>query len=302
MTPAGQGSAPPPGAAPGSPATRRLIVNADDFGRTASINASVLRAHREGILTCASLMVNEPAAAQAVALARDHPTLGVGLHLALVRGQAALGAARAPDLVDAAGRFPDDPAGAGLRLQVSRRLRAQVREELAAQFERFHATGLPLDHVNGHLHFHLHPVVCDLLLEHRVAWGVTRMRLTRDPFLANARLARGRWVTRALHAAVFAGLSARARPRLARHGIGHPARVFGLLQDGRVDEAFLLRLLPALPPGDSELYSHPCLEQFPHELAALLSPRVRDLFQQLGIQRIRYQDLPPPPGAAHPLA
>src|SRR5579885_3332619 len=71
-------------------ARRRLVVNADDFGRSASINAAVIRAHREGVLTTASLMVNEPACAEALALARENPRLGVGLHLTLLMGRAAL--------------------------------------------------------------------------------------------------------------------------------------------------------------------------------------------------------------------
>ncbi|PYI83222.1 MAG: hopanoid biosynthesis associated protein HpnK, partial [Verrucomicrobia bacterium] len=70
-------------------AARRLIVNADDFGRSHSINQAVVRAHREGILTSASLMVNEAAAEEAAALAREHPQLGVGLHLTLVCGSSA---------------------------------------------------------------------------------------------------------------------------------------------------------------------------------------------------------------------
>ena len=51
------------------------------------------------------------------------------------------------------------------------------------------------------------------------------------------------------------------------------------------------KLLPELPPGDSELYSHPSLDEFKHEFDALISPRVKALVQQLGIQLIRYQDL-----------
>src|SRR5580658_1696400 len=94
---------------------RRLIVNADDFGRSQSINLAVLRAYREGILTTASLMVNEPAADEAVRLARENPKLGVGLHLALVCGAAALPRERIPDLTGLDGRFSDNPAAAGWR-------------------------------------------------------------------------------------------------------------------------------------------------------------------------------------------
>jgi hopanoid biosynthesis associated protein HpnK len=271
--------------------TRRLIVNADDFGRSAGINAAIARAHQEGILTTASLMVNEPGAPEAVRLARDLPQLGVGLHLALTCGLSALGPGRVPGLADAHGAFRAGPVRAGLRYFARRGLRAQLRDEIAAQVERFHATGLPLDHLNGHLHLHLHPVVLDLLLEHATAWGLTRIRLTRDPFRLNTRLASGRWMYRTSHAAIFATLSRLAAPRLAAAGLRHTDQVFGLLQDGQVDESYLLRLLPALPPGDSELYSHPSPDTFAHELAALLSPRVRSLADQLGIVRIRYADL-----------
>src|SRR5277367_5029828 len=92
---------------------RRLIVNADDFGRSESVNQAVIRAHREGILTTASLMVNEPFADEAVRLALENPRLGVGLHLSLVCGTAALPQARIPHLADSRGHFTDRPVTAG---------------------------------------------------------------------------------------------------------------------------------------------------------------------------------------------
>src|SRR5450432_1181585 len=94
---------------------RRLIVNADDFGRSKSINEAVILAHTDGILTTASLMVNEPDADEAVRLAKEHPTLGVGLHLALVCGNAALPQEKIPNLADANGRFSESAVGAGFR-------------------------------------------------------------------------------------------------------------------------------------------------------------------------------------------
>jgi hopanoid biosynthesis associated protein HpnK len=270
---------------------RRLIVNADDFGRSESINQAVVRAHREGLLTSASLMVNEPLAGGAVALARENPGLGVGLHLTLVCGASALPAARIPQLVNARGRFSDRPAGAGWRYFASGKCRAQLREEIAAQFEKFRATGLRLDHVNGHLNLHLHPVVFGILMDNAQRWGVTAMRLTDDWLGLNARLASGRWGYRASHAAIFRVLSARARPVLARKGIRHTRAVFGLLQNGRVDAEYVGKLLPELGPGDYELYSHPSLDQFKNEFEALINPTINSLARQLGIQLIRYQDL-----------
>jgi chitin disaccharide deacetylase len=274
-----------------STAPRRLIVNADDFGRSESINQAVLRAHREGILTTASLMVNEAAAEQAVQFARANPKLGVGLHLTLVCGAAALPPEWIPHLAGTRGRFSDHPAAAGWRYFFSASCQAELQAEIEAQVAKFHATGLPLDHLNGHLHLHLHPVVLGILMNNAERWGIRAMRLTRDPFFLNARLAAGSWAYRLSHAAIFSLLSARARRALARRNIRHTAAVFGLLQNARVDAAYVEKLLPRLPAGDSELYSHPSLDQFKNELDALINPTIRCLPQQLGIRLIRYQDL-----------
>ena len=274
-----------------STAPRRLIVNADDFGRSESINQAVLRAHREGILTTASLMVNEPAADQAARLARENPRLGVGLHLALVCGAAALPPGRIPHLADERGRFSDRPVAAGWRYFFGGNCKEELRAEIEAQVAKFRATGLALDHLNGHLHLHLHPVVFAILMDNAQRWGIGAMRLTRDRFFLNARLAPGQWACRASHALIFGGLARRARPALARKNIRHTGAVFGLLQNGRVDAAYLEKLLPRLPPGDSELYSHPSLDQFRNEFDALVNPTIRKLAQELGLRLIRYQDL-----------
>lgn len=272
-------------------APRRLIVNADDFGRSPAINEAVIRAHREGILTSASLMVNEPAFDEAVALARQHPRLGVGLHLTLLCGHSTLPPALIRDLVNAEREFSRNPVRAGFRYFAARGLRSQLREEICAQFRRFGGAGLPLDHVNGHLHIHLHPTIFRILIKNADLIGLRRIRLTRDSFWRNARLARGRWGYRLAHAIIYHLLAGRARRPLRQRGIVHTRRVFGLLQDSRVDEAFLLRLLPRLPAGDSELYSHPSLDEFRHEFEALVSPRVKAAVAEQGIQLIRYQDL-----------
>lgn len=270
---------------------RRLIVNADDFGRSPSINEAVVCAHREGILTSASLMVNEPGCGEAVALARQNPTLGVGLHLSLVCGRAALPHEEIPGLTNERGEFSDRPVAAGWRYFAKRGLREQLRREIHAQFGKFRDTGLPLDHVNGHLHLHLHPAVLPILLDAAETFGIRRLRLTREPFWMDAFLARGRRLYRVSHAGIYFVLSWRAKRGLRRRNIRHTARVFGLLEDSRVDEAYLLKLLPVLPAGDSELYSHPSLDNFRHEFDALISPRVKERIGQLGIELIRYRDL-----------
>jgi chitin disaccharide deacetylase len=273
------------------PLSRRLIVNADDFGRSHSVNEAVIQAHRDGILTTASLMVNEAACEDAVALAKGNPRLGVGLHLTLLCGHAACPPDSIPGLVDAQGCFSEEPVRAGWRYFFRESLRSQLAAEIRAQLAKFQGTGLKLDHVNGHLHIHLHPRVFGLLMDAAGDFGVRHIRLTRDPFWLNASLASGNWLYRIIHSLIYQWLSARALPALRARDIKHTDRVFGLLQNARVAEDFMLRLLPVLPPGDSELYSHPCLEQSRHEFDALVSPRVKALVAKKGIQLIRYQDL-----------
>lgn len=275
----------------GPASVSRLIVNADDFGRSPSINKAVVRAHREGILTSASLMVNEPCAADAVRLARDNPKLGIGLHLSLVYGAAALPREKIPALADARGKFRSAPVAAGCRYFFDDNCRSQLAMEIEEQFNRFHATGLKLDHVNGHLNIHLHPVIFGILLDNAERWGIRAMRLTCDNFAFSVRSSSGNWAYRISHAAIFGLLSSWAGPRLDAKNIRHTDAVFGLLQNGRVDADYLQELLPALPPGDSELYSHPSLDHFKHEFDALISPATRDLVQQRSVQLIRYQDL-----------
>jgi len=272
-------------------ANRRLIVNADDFGASRSINDAVIRAHREGILTTASLMVNEPGCGDAVELAKQNPRLGVGLHLTLLMGHSALSPREIPGLVNERGEFLNEPVKVGMRYFFRRELREPLRKEIHAQFARFRTTGLTLDHVNGHLHMHLHPVVFGILMEDAQKLGIERMRLTRDPFWTDVRLADGQRLYRASHAMIYCILSGRARARLAKRRIRHTHRVFGLLQNARVDETYISKLLPVLPHGDSELYSHPSLDNFKHEFDGLVSARVKEQVKQLGISLIRYQDL-----------
>jgi hopanoid biosynthesis associated protein HpnK len=273
------------------PARRRLIVNADDFGLSASANAAIVRAHCEGLLTSASLMVNEPGFAEAVALAKAHPRLGVGLHLTLLLGHSTLPPAEIPDLVNDRGEFSSHPVRAGLDYFFKPQLLSQLRDEICAQFEKFRATGLSLDHVNAHLHLHLHPVIFAILMEDHRLLNFHHLRLTRDSLSRSRQTTRGRWLYRLSHAGIYAWLARRARGPLGERGIKHAQFTFGLLQNARVDEAYLLKLLPLLPPGDSELYSHPSLDNFSHEFNALVSPRVKDSVKQLDIELIRYQDL-----------
>ena len=257
----------------------QLVVNADDFGRSSSINRAVVRAHREGILTTASLMVAEDACEEAVEMARDLPELGVGLHVSLVCGK----------LLRERSLESDSPVLAGCRFFFNRELEARIRSEIEAQFERLSETGLTLDHVNGHLNIHLHPVVLPIILEVAESYGQPAIRLTRDPLLPNLRLGKGRWGYRLSHAMIFGGLSAIAEGELVQRGLPYADRVYGLLQSGEMNEGYVAGLLRELPEGCSEMYFHP--DKGNVDLSALTSVQARDAIQQRGIKMIRYQDL-----------
>lgn len=270
---------------------RSLIVNADDFGLSSSANRAIIAAHREGILTSASLMLNEPGFDEALAFAREHPSLGVGLHLTLLCGRSTLPPDEIPGLVNSQGEFGSNPARVGFQYFFRRDLREQLHAEIRAQFEKFRSTGLSLDHVDSHHHLHAHPTVFRILIESAQELGIKHLRLTCEPFGVHARIARFKFLRRANHGLIHWLLAGRARPILKRMDIRHTGAVFGLMQDAMVDESYLYQLLPALPEGVSEIYSHPSLDRFKHEMDALISPRIKSRVHELGIRLVRYQDL-----------
>jgi hypothetical protein len=143
-----------------------VIINADDLGRTPGINAGIFAAHREGVVSSATLMVASPAAEEAAAALPDHPELGVGLHVTLTGSVPTLPAARVPSLVDARGRLPrrpEDLAGDP----------GEVLAEVRSQLGRFRElTGRLPTHLDSHHHSHRLPVVLEALVavarEHRL--------------------------------------------------------------------------------------------------------------------------------------
>lgn len=278
--------------------TRRIVVNGDDFGRTASINAAIIQAHREGILTSTSLMVAEEALDEAVVLARANPTLAVGLHLVAANGRAVLPPAQIPHIVDVRGRFPDSAVQAGLRYVVSATARQELAREMEAQFARFAATGLPLSHVDGHLHFHVHPIVFNLLLPLAERYGARGLRLPRDDFWLAMRYNRQGAALKATWAAIYALLCRWCLRRLRGSRLTVTDRMYGLMQTGQMTEGYVLRVLRQLPVPTAELYFHPStvpleeeLGPNPGDLATLLSPAVRQAIQEGGIELANYPRL-----------
>lgn len=278
---------------------RRLIVTADDFGRDVAINEAVEAAHRDGVLSSASLMVAAPAAADAVERARRLPGLRVGLHLVLIDGRSVLPPGEIRGLVGADGRFDDNQIRAGLRYFFTPGVRRQLAAEIRAQFEAFRTTGLALDHVDAHQHLHLHPTVARLVVEIGGAYGMRGVRLPDEPAAALRRAFPAERYRAAPYRLVIGAL----RRRLRRAGLAMNDQVFGIAWSGAMVEERVLRLLPHLPPGVSEIYFHPATREtaalaaampgYRHtdEFAALCSPAVRQRIAELGISLVGFGDL-----------
>jgi chitin disaccharide deacetylase len=275
---------------------RSLIVNADDFGHSANVNQAIIQAHTNGILTSTSLMVTAAAADEAVTLAKKYPNLAIGLHLVLVCGRSALPPEQIPHLVDANGNFLNDPLQAGLRYQFNRATRQELRQEIRAQLEKFQQTGLPLSHVDGHLHLHLHPVVLNILIELAAEFDIKAIRLPSEELLLALQFNHQNLLQKLLWAGVFGQLRRYGERLLGTHQIHWIDRVYGLMQTGAVTEDYWLYLIPRLQADSIEIYCHPSSEPPDRsanglELQGLLSATVRQMLDEYEFKRCRYRDV-----------
>ena len=251
---------------------RYLIVTADDFGAALAVNEAVEIAHTQGILTAASLMVGGEAADDAVERARRLPGLGVGLHVVLADGRPVLPPGAVPALVGPDGRFRDMIRTA-FAIALWPPARAQMRAEVSAQFAAFAATGLPLDHVNAHKHFHLHPMIAAAIVDAGRRHGLAAMRVPVEPGIPGIAAGLMRW---------WGGLLGK---RLRRAGLATNDRVAGLAATGHFDTPRMMAAIESLGDGVTELYCHPATSdtypgsapgyRYREELAALTAPQTR---------------------------
>ncbi|WP_287989992.1 hopanoid biosynthesis-associated protein HpnK [Acidiphilium sp.] len=230
-----------------------VIFSADDFGLTDSVNEAVERAHLEGALTQASLMVAAPAAADAVARARRLPSLNVGLHLVLVEGDSVLGHTALPTITGADGRFGADQIARGFRYFFSPAARRELAAEIRAQFEAFAATGLTLHHADSHKHMHMHPTVASLMIRIGREFGLRRIRVPAEPpAVLRASGDRPGFPAHALYA-----WSRVIRAQASRAGLSSPDHILGIRRSGHMTPERVNAYLEVLPSGSTEIYFHP---------------------------------------------
>jgi hopanoid biosynthesis associated protein HpnK len=275
-----------------------LIVTADDFGLAEEVNEAIEIAHRYGILSAASLMVAGPAAEDAVRRARRLPNLRLGLHLVLLEEKPVLPSREIPGLVDDTGRMRHDLVHFAFELARSKRLRAQMRKEIEAQFAAYLGTGLRLDHVNVHKHYHLHPVVGRSVIAMAHRFGARAMRVPLEP-LGPIRHVDDKSISTGSLALACCARWLRSQVRHA--GLLAPDAVFGLAWSGVFTSDRLVGLLRHLPRGLVEIYMHPATDhrfpgsahgyRYPEELKALCATEALDEIRQAGLKPIGYSDV-----------
>ena len=215
--------------------------------------------------------------------ARRLKGLGVGLHVTLADGRPVLPPDQIPSLVDRNGRFRDGLFSVGVNWFFNPLARPQLAAEISAQFKAFVATGLLLDHVNVHKHLHLHPTVAAAVIRIGRRYGALAIRIPDEPRAVLVAAEPGLEIPKSRLGPVLWLLRRRARrARLVQNDAA-----FGLAWSGEMTEGRLLALIPHLPEGLNELYSHPATKneaqmrhavptnKYREELQALMSPKVR---------------------------
>ncbi len=248
---------------------RRVIVNADDLGRSQGINEGVFRAHREGVVTSATLMVTMPHAEAAARALPLHPELGVGLHVTLTGGVPWLDPTLIPSLVNSEGLLPAKPEL--LKALVA----SEVEREIVAQWDRFRElTGAEPTHLDSHHHSHRHPAILEVMIRLAADAGVP-VRCSGEP-MRLALIAAGARTTDAFDESFF-GERATAQQ--------------------------LLQVLDSLVPGTTEIMCHPgvvddalrsgssYLDDRERELDILCRPETFAAFRERDLERITFADL-----------
>ncbi|MFW7269091.1 hopanoid biosynthesis-associated protein HpnK [Gluconacetobacter sp. Hr-1-5] len=263
---------------------KRVIISADDFGLSEEVNEAIEIAHRDGLLSTASLMVAGPAAKDAIARARRLPGLNVGLHLVVIEGPAILPPAEIPLLVDADGQLPSNQLDLGIRYFFRPDVRRQLAAEIEAQFAAFARTGLRLDHANAHKHMHLHPTVGKYLIESGLRHGLQAVRVPLEP--PEPLIAAGTY-NDSMGSAALRQWTGVLRHQAHKAGLRTNDWCFGIAWSGHMTADRVAALAAHLPEGLSEIYFHPAtaknallqrlMPTYDHqgELAALCSPGFR---------------------------
>jgi hopanoid biosynthesis associated protein HpnK len=286
---------------------KQLILNADDFGLTRGVNEGIIRAHREGILTSATLMASADAFDQAVELAKQNPRLGVGCHLVLVGGKAVAPLKEIPSLADRDGRLPESLGIFVTRLSSGSISVKEIERELRAQIQKIRGAGIEPTHLDTHKHTHAHPRVMEALGRVAQEFGIKRVRkpveYLRDSWVSSR--VKGAGISQELvAAAVVRTVAPRFHSVSRKYGLRSPDYFLGLAMTGQLGPDALRRMIDTVQEGTTEIMLHPgicdaelkklgsrLLQQRETEMEALIAPGVKSAVEEHGIRLITYAEL-----------
>ena len=284
-----------------------MILNADDFGVTRGVNDGIIRAHREGVLSSATLMGTGAAFDDAVTQAKRNPSLGIGCHLVLVGEKAVSDEGRVPTLVDSRGNLPASLSEFVLKVTAGHIRGQDIATELRAQIQKIRSAGIEPTHVDTHKHTHAHPRVMEIVCQVAKEFGIHRIRKPMEALRDSWRSTKGRG-TRAATQVVAASAVRMVAPRFraiaGKYGMNSPDHFKGLAATGQIDAETLLELVSSLEDGATEIMVHPGLYdadlaqtatrlrmQRETEMNALVDPRVRASLLERGVRIISYREL-----------
>ena len=236
---------------------RYLVVNADDFGLTVGVNRAIVQLHAGGVLTSTTLMARAAATDEAVNIAHDTPTLGVGCHVVLVDGEPVLPAKEISSLLDTrTGRF-FPTLGAFLQRLLAGRIRAaEMEAEAGAQIALLQAAGVELTHIDTHKHLHMFPAVLRPVLRAAKTGGIRAVRNPFEPAWSLRATPGAPWIRR-MEVSVLRRIEPTFRRIVTEEGFVTTDGAVGVLATGTLDAAAVSSLLQNLPPGTWELVTHP---------------------------------------------
>jgi len=277
---------------------RRIIINADDFGLCEGVNEAVAQAHSEGVLTSATIMANMPAASEAVKIAKEMPTLGVGVHLNLTEGPPVSEEACVERLIDADGRFACSPIRLSLLSLAGHRIRNAIRAELAAQIQWLIDRGLKPTHLDSHEHIHAIPALFSIVYQLAGRFGIRAVRWPFEP----EELSRTPWPltsedgrAKALKVRIMAKINRVQNKDFLKNDI-----LFGLAHTGKIDVNFFKAIALYNSAATAEIMTHPGIDDGPDtnesrlqhhrrvELEALCSDKTKQYFKDAKVRLVHY--------------
>lgn len=280
---------------------RRLIINADDFGRHLSVNKAIIQGHVSGCITSASLMPSGVAFQDAIEKAASCPGLGVGVHFTLIGEKPILSPTMIPSLVDSEGCLVKQYPQFVARFLQGRIKLSEVRAELTAQVNKVVANGIRVTHVDSHQHLHILPGIIDIVLDIAAQYNINALRIPAVPigFTGGYPYKFSQFIGRS----GLVLLSKLAKYKAKRRGFKIPDHFFGIVAGGSMREECLLNIIKKLPNGVSEIMFHPgdddiaisadCgwSHHFQEELTAVSNVQVPKLLSEQKILLASFRDI-----------